>query len=155
MTEVFGKQRALSFVRSGFLTILFLLAFNVLALALPPADRFIPTNPAYNQIFGKSLRIIIASLTAFWLSERLDVYVFSQIRAKFKNKGLWLRNNLSNFIGQFFDTTVFMFLAFYRPGNFGFIISLILPYWLLKCSMSVIETPFAYWGVKWLKTEVK
>ena len=56
------------------------------------------------------------------------------------------------------DTTIFMFLAFYafnKPfsDNFGFLLSLILPYWFLKCFMSVIETPLVYLGVKWLKNE--
>jgi len=49
-----------------------------------------------------------------------------------------------------------MFLAFYafnKPlaDNVPFLIGLILPYWLLKCLMSIIETPFVYLGVKWLK----
>jgi uncharacterized PurR-regulated membrane protein YhhQ (DUF165 family) len=44
-----------------------------------------------------------------------------------------------------------MFLAFYTSGSFWFIVSLIWPYWLLKCSMSIIETPLTYAGVAWLK----
>lgn len=155
VTEVYGKARAVSFVKSGFVMLVFLLFFNLLALALPPATRFESTNPAYTQVFGKSLRIIVASLTAFWLSERFDVYVFSKIRRKLGASKLWLRNNASNFVSQLFDTIIFMFLAFYHPGNFWFILSLVWPYWLLKCSMSVIETPFTYVGVQWLKTARK
>jgi uncharacterized PurR-regulated membrane protein YhhQ (DUF165 family) len=53
-----------------------------------------------------------------------------------------------------------MTLAFYAldktpADNWTFLISLIIPYWLLKCSMSVIETPFVYLGVRWLKEESK
>lgn len=151
VVEVYGKKRAISFVQSGFVMLVFLLFFNILALALPPAARFEATNPAYQQIFGKSLRIILASLTAFWLAERLDVLVFTKIRQRLGTSKLWLRNNLSNFISQLIDTVVFMFLAFYQPGNFWFILSLIWPYWLLKCSMSVLETPLSYLGVKWLR----
>jgi queuosine precursor transporter len=153
VSEVAGKQKALSFMKSSLKILLFLFAFNLLALALPAADRFQPTVPAYQEVFGKSQRMIIASLIAFWLSERFDIYIFSKIRKKLGNSKLWLRNNASNFIGQFFDTTIFMFLAFSRPGNFWFIWSLIIPYWLIKCSISVIETPFTYFGVRWLRTE--
>ncbi len=35
----------------------------------------------------------------------------------------------------------------------GFLFSLILPYWLLKYSMSIIETPLVYLGVMWLREE--
>lgn len=150
--EVYGRKRALSFVKSGFYMLFFLALFNVLALVLPPAERFLPTAEAYNTIFSKSLRIIVASLTAFYVSERLDVYVFSRIKEKMKDTQLWLRNNLSNFFGQLIDTIIFMFLAFYSPGNFWFILSLIWPYWLLKFGFTAFGTPLTYAGVKWLKT---
>jgi uncharacterized PurR-regulated membrane protein YhhQ (DUF165 family) len=59
---------------------------------------------------------------------------------------------------MFFDTFIFMILAFYgiKQGfseNFTFIFSIAIPYWLLKCFMSVMETPFTYWGIKWLREE--
>lgn len=151
VTEVYGKERARSIIRSGLMVLIGLAIYTLLAISLPPAGRFIDSNPAYQQIFSKSLRIIVASLTAFFIAERFDVYIFSKIREKLGKKRLWLRNNLSNFLGQLFDTTIFMFLAFYTPGSFSFILSLIWPYWLLKCSMSVIETPLTYLGVSWLK----
>ena len=145
VTEVCGKKRALSFMRSTLYILVVLALYNILVLVLPPAARY-TNNAAYLTIFGKSLRITLASLAAFFVAERLDIHIFSKIRQKFGKNRLWLRNNLSNFIGQLFDTTIFMFLAFYRPGNFWFIVSLIWPYWLLKCFASVVETPFTYWG---------
>lgn len=151
VTEVYGKDRARSFIRSCLYVLIGLAAYNLLAISLPPAQRFLPTNDAYNLIFSKSLRITLASLTAFFLAERFDVFVFSKIREKIGVKHLWFRNNLSNFLGQLFDTAIFYTLAFYEPGNLGFIISIGWPYWLLKCFMSVIETPFTYLGVSWLK----
>src|SRR5947199_392841 len=83
-----------------------------------------------------------------------DIGTFIRVRVKLVKKKLLLRNNVSNFVSQFFDTSVFMFLAFYAvdksiSSNMSFLFSLILPYWLLKCFMSVIETPFVYAGVKW------
>ena len=108
------------------------------------------------EVFGLSIRFSIASLTAFAIAEFLDVLVYSKIRQKFGKGKLWLRNNMSNFISQLIDTSTFMILAFYALDksfgvNMSFILGLIIPYWLLKCSMSIIETPFVYLGVKWLK----
>jgi uncharacterized integral membrane protein (TIGR00697 family) len=90
----------------------------------------------------------------------LDVMVFSRLREVMHKKALWFRNNVSNIVSQFFDTTLFITLAFYafdKPfsNNFSFLLGLILPYWLLKCAMSVIETPLVYAGVAWLKGEKK
>jgi len=88
----------------------------------------------------------------------MDVYIFSKIREKMGKKALWFRNNVSNFISQLIDTVIFMTLAFYALGqpfgsNVAFLVGLILPYWLIKCSMSILETPLVYLGVNWLKKD--
>jgi uncharacterized integral membrane protein (TIGR00697 family) len=156
ITEVHGSARARSVIRSGLVVIFLILLFSLFATSLPPSQRFISSEGAYDEIFGLSARIAAASLIAFTLAEFLDVLVFARIRARFGKRGLWIRNNVSNFVSQFVDTTVFMILAFYAfdrsfDANVSFLVSLILPYWLLKCFMSVVETPLAYLGVRWLK----
>lgn len=158
ITEVFGKPRAQSIVRSGLVMVFLLMIFSAFATWLPATPRFIKTNPAYVTIFGLSVRIAASSLTAFAIGEFLDVLLFARLRKKFGTKNLWLRTNVSNFVSQFFDTTLFMFLAFYSAAlpfgaNFSFLTGLILPYWLLKCFMSIIETPLVYLGVRWLKSD--
>jgi len=156
ITEVFGKERTRSVIRSGLLVIFLLFVFSLIATALPPSVRFASREAAFDTIFQLSARIAAASLTAFTLAEFLDLFIFVKLREKLKKYGLWFRNNVSNIVSQFVDTSVFMFLAFYalnKPfgDNVSYLWSLILPYWLLKCFMSVIETPFVYWGVRWLK----
>lgn len=156
ITEVYGKDRARSLVQSGLTMILFFLLFSLLATHLPTTKRFATSEKAYELIFSVSARISAASLIAFSIGEFLDVFIFAQIRQKLGKKNLWLRTNASNIISQFFDTTIFMLLAFYaldKPiaPNLTFLSGLILPYWLLKCFMSIIETPLVYLGVKWLQ----
>jgi queuosine precursor transporter len=158
ITEVYGKERTRSIIRSGLFTVLIILLFSLLSTSLPPSTRFESSESAYDAVFGLSARIAAASLTAFAIAEFLDVFIFVKVRERLGKGALWLRTNVSNFVSQFFDTVIFMFLAFYafdKPlgDNFGFLFSLILPYWFLKCLMSVIETPFVYLGVKWLKSD--
>lgn len=158
IVEVYGKERALSVVRSGFIVVFLILAFSVLVTLLPPSVRFKESETAYDNIFGKSARIAAASLTAFVLSELIDVAVFYRLKKKMGKKALWFRNNASNFISQFADTLIFITLAFWafdKPflNNLTFLTSLIVPYWMLKCSLSVLETPLVYLGVSWLKKD--
>jgi queuosine precursor transporter len=157
ITEVFGRERARSVVQSGMIIIFLVLVVSLLFTALPPSMRFRESESAYDDVFGKSARIAAASLTAFTIAGFLDIYIFSRLRQRLGKHALWLRNNVSNFIAQFFDTTLFIFLAFYalnRPfsDNATFLFGLIIPYWLLKCAMSIIETPFVYAGVRWLRS---
>lgn len=156
ITEVYGKERTKSIIQSGLVVVFLILVFSLIATSLPPSIRFTKTEPAYETVFGVSARIAASSLTAFALAEFVDVLIFVKIREKLGKKGLWLRTNLSNFGSQLVDTVVFMFLAFYaldKPflNNASFLFSLIIPYWILKSLMSIIETPFVYLGVKWLK----
>jgi len=152
--EVHGKERAKSFMRAGFITLLFVFCFTLVSILLPPAGRFENSNQAYTQIFSTSLRIIVASLTAFWISERLDILIFQRLKEKLAvNYGLWFRNNVSNIFSQFIDTVLFIFLAFYSTGRFWFVVSLIIPYWLLKCLFSALDTPLTYAGVAWLRKD--
>lgn len=156
VTEVYGKERARSIVRSSLVVIFLLLLYSLLVTNLPASKRFASSESAYDAVFGLSARISAASLIAFALSDFLDIYVFVWLREKFGKGRLWLRNNVSNFVSQFIDSGVFLILAFYAldqsfGSNMGFIISLLIPYWLLRCALSVLETPLVYLGVKWLK----
>ena len=157
ITEVFGRERTRSVIRSGLIVIALILFVSILFTNLPPSQRFELSEKAYDTIFGLSARIAAASLTAFAIAEFLDVLVFVRVREALGKSRLWLRNNLSNFSAQFIDTIVFITLAFYAfdrslDSNIAFLASLIIPYWLLKCSISILETPLVYLGVKWLKT---
>ena len=156
VAEVYGRARARSVVRSGIIVVFILFLFTILATSLPPSMRFTKSENAYDTIFGFSTRLEAASLIALIISEFTDIYVFLKIKKKLGSKALWFRNNLSNGIAQLFDTILFITLAFYaldKPvyDNLIFLSSVILPYWLLKCFASAIETPFVYLGVKWLR----
>lgn len=158
IVEVYGKARARGVVYIGIAMIGLLVLYSALATALPPSTRFAPTEPSYDAIFHASIRISLASLTAFAVAELLDVAVFAKLRERMHNRKLWLRNNLSNFIGFFVDSLIFLTLAFYAldqslSSNFSFIAGLLVPYWLLKCALSVFGTPLVYAGVRWLKKE--
>lgn len=155
ISEVKGKDRAKSVVYSSLFMVALIMVFSIFVTWLPASSRF-GFEKEYDIIFSKSARISAASLIAFLVSGLLDVFIFYRLKENTKGKMLWLRSNVSNYISQLVDTFVFMFLAFYAldkgfGDNFSFLISITIPYWLLKCFMSTVETPFTYWGVKWLR----
>ncbi len=158
ITEVYGKERTRSVIRAGLVMVALTFAFAGLATWLPASPRFADMEPHYDAVFTQSMRMSFASLLAFAIAEFTDLLIFVRIRKSMGAKALWLRNNVSNFAAQFLDTVIFMLIAFWAfdqsaGANLSFIISLIIPYWLVKCAMSILETPFVYWGVRWLRTE--
>ena len=153
--EVFGKEKAKQLMYGALIAQILVLIIVAVAIKMPPATRF-EHNEAYGLIFGNSIRIIIASLIAFFLSQTHDIWAFSFWKKQTRGKFLWLRNNLSTFISQFIDTTLFMFIAFYMitpKFDVSFIFSLIIPYWLFKIAFAVIDTPLVYGLVYWLRKD--
>lgn len=160
ITEVYGPQRARRIVRLGLMAVVLQLFTALLFTRLPTSQEFASNNVAYDTIFGTSIRFAIASLAAFASSELLDITVFSKVKQRMGKRKLWLRTNLANFSSQFVDSAVFLTVAFYAANltvgaNASFITGLLIPYWLLRCGLSVIETPFVYAGVRWLRPTEK
>jgi uncharacterized integral membrane protein (TIGR00697 family) len=160
VVEVHGRARARSMVFAGLIVVALLILYVSLVTHLPASHRFASKESAYETIFRSSIQLAAASLVAFAASELLDVAIFSKLREKLGRRGLWLRNNLSNFVAMLADSAIFISLAFYSlhhsfSTNVTFLISLIIPYWLIKCFLSIVETPFVYLGVWWLRKPEK
>lgn len=156
VNEVYGRERARSLVRIGLVIVVLQVLAALFFTSLPASDRFLANESAYDAIIGTSIRFGLAGIVAFAVAEFLDVYVFSRMRDWLGQKKLWLRNNASNFVSQFVDAVVWTTLAFWTfdqsaGSNVGFIVSIVIPYWLLRCALSVAETPLVYLGVWWLR----
>jgi uncharacterized integral membrane protein (TIGR00697 family) len=156
VVEVYGRKRARSMVLSGLTTVALLILFSLLATSLPASTRYAGSEPAYEAVFKSSVQISVASIAAFAVSELLDVMIFNKLRTRLGERALWFRNNASNVVSELADSAVFVTLAFYTfsmspSQNSSFLVSIIVPYWLVRCALSVLETPLVYLGVRWLR----
>ena len=162
LTEVHGKARALQLVRNAFIALFASIIMLVFFVALPFSERSFVTTE-YTAVFGASARILVASLVAYYFAQTHDVRAFTLWKHRTSGRHLWLRNNLSTIVSQFIDTAIFYTIAFLHiPGvpsvintpaayNFGFILNLMLPYYGLKVLVALLDTPFVYLGVRWLR----
>jgi uncharacterized integral membrane protein (TIGR00697 family) len=151
--EVRGKKTTAVFIYAGFVALLVSIILVWIGIIMPPAG-FYKNNEAYLSVFSSSIRIIIASMIAFLISQTHDIWAFNFWKRKTGGKYLWLRNNLSTIASQFIDTAIFTSIAFYHmtPEFTSIrIIQMIIPYWLLKVGFAVLDTPFIYILVKWLR----
>ena len=153
IAEVYGKKKAKQVVWAALVAQVLVLILTFISIKLPPAGRY-HLNEQYVQVFSGSLRMIIASLIAFTVSQTYDIWAFEWFKNITKGKMLWLRNNLSTMSSQAIDTLLFMFIAFYGINDkftVSFILQLCLSYWLFKILFALIDTPFVYLLVKWLR----
>lgn len=151
--EVFGRAEASRFVNMATIMLVVLFVMMGVCIAIPPNESW-GMQEQYAMVFGSSLRMTIASLVSFAVAQQLDVFMFSFWGKVTKGKHLWIRNNLSTIVSQLIDTTIFEFIAFWHLNDkftTSYIISLIIPYWLFKVVFALLDTPFCYLGVRWLR----
>ncbi len=153
ISEVHGFKRARNFFWISVMSMIFTLIMMYVCIKLPANETW-NNQDAYQNVFSSSIRMTIASIIAFLISQYHDILSFEFWKTKTKGKFLWLRNNFSTIVSQFLDTSIFMFIAFYKMTpkfTIPFIFSLIIPYWLFKIAFAILDTPLCYLGVKWLK----
>lgn len=162
--EVWGKKASKQLINTGVIAMAIMIVITWISVNVPvgrfagvPKDQIDTYTTAYNGFFSVSIRMAIASILAFYLSQLSDILVFHFWRKKTKGKMYWLRKNVSTFISEMVDSAIFMFVAFYDPTNFpaSLVIKLMLPYYIFKVLFSVLDTPFAYLGIWWARRDEK
>ena len=149
--EIYGKRVAKFFVLAGFFCTALFILYSLVSLSMPWAEAGLWAKEGYNQIFGVSIRIAVASLAAFVIAEYQDVFAFFFFRERFGAKLFWLRSFLSNLWSQFLDTVIFMVIAFAGVYSTSTLISIIISWWLYKVAMGFLYTPLSYLGLRLLK----
>ncbi|MFZ1720707.1 MAG: queuosine precursor transporter [Candidatus Moraniibacteriota bacterium] len=149
--EVFGKQIAKLFVLAGFGSTALFIGYSFLSLSLPWSSEGAWVMTGYDQVFGLSVRIAIASLVAFLIAQYQDVLSFFFFRDKMRIRAFWLRSFLSNVWSQLLDTVIFMLIAFAGVYNVRTLVSIILTWWLYKVAMGFVYTPLSYVGISLLR----
>jgi len=140
ISEIWGKELAQSVVMGGFITLVLVFVLTTASILWPPAS-FWPHQQAYQTILGSSARIMVASLTAYLLSQYHDVWAFHFWKRMTTERFLWLRNNASTIVSQLLDSVVFITIAFY--GSLP-VVPLILGQWVVKVGIALLDTPFVY-----------
>ena len=122
MNEYYGQRgvKFLSWLGAGLIAYAFFMFYG--SIQLVPADWWpssqqargvVDINASFNGIFGQGLGIIIGSLSAFILSQILDVTIFHYIKKRTGESMLWLRSTGSTLFSQLIDTFVVTSIAFY------------------------------------------
>jgi uncharacterized integral membrane protein (TIGR00697 family) len=149
--EVYGKKIAKMFVLAGVISTALFILYSLISLVLPWAEKGLWAKDSYNMMFGISARVSIASLVAFAIGEYQDVFSFFFFKKKIGEKRFWLRSNLSNIWSQFWDSTIFMLIAFLGVYEIHTLIVLTLTWWFYKVVMGFFYTPLSYLGIRILR----
>jgi queuosine precursor transporter len=154
INEYFGRDgvRKLSFITAGLIAYSFLIL--LLAINIPAANGISPVNDdQFSAVFGQSMWIIVGSITAFLVSQLIDVSLFWFFKNKTGESKIWLRTTGSTVISQLFDSFIVLGIAFWLPGKIDSetYISSGLTGYTFKLATAVLLTPLIYLGHYWIK----
>ncbi|MBZ9626735.1 queuosine precursor transporter [Psychroflexus sp. CAK1W] len=152
ISEVYGKKKANQVVTLGIFASVFSLLIIMVADAVPSTSWSPVSNEIFTDVFGATTIAVGASMMAYLLAQYVDIYIFHFWKKLTRGKHLWLRNNFSTFLSQFVDTFAVVFLlSVFGELKWELFWGLLLSGFLFKVLIAVIDTPFLYLIVYFLR----
>ncbi len=149
INEYFGEKgvKKLSLITASLIAYCFVLLYFALKIPAVKGEGLV-SDFQFNGVFGQSMWIIVGSITAFLVSQLIDVTIFHFFKKKTGNKMIWLRSTGSTVISQLFDSFIVLGIAFWMTGKMTtevYIASAFTGYFV-KLIIAILMTPFIYLG---------
>jgi queuosine precursor transporter len=159
MTDIVNEYYGPKAVRRISYTAVILIAYAFLmyylAMGVPAADFWFGTgvkngvpnmSNAFNAIFGQGMWIIFASITAFLVSQIVDVTIFHRIKKVTGEKRVWLRATGSTLVSQLVDSFIVLFIAFKigQGWSWQLVLAICVMNYIYKATMAIVLTPVIY-----------
>lgn len=144
LNEKYGRAEARKAVWFGFFTLLMTTVIMQMVLVFKPQETDIAQS-SLETIFGLMPRLALGSLTAYFISQFLDVRLYSRIRKYYSTSSqLWIRSNGSTMVSSFVDTLIFCTIAFAGLYNWSVWFEILLTTYLAKFLLTAVSTPILY-----------
>ena len=152
LTEVYGYKRSRRVIWAGFGAMVFASVMSFIVTSLPAAKTMsAESQAAVNMVFGQTWRILLASLSAFWLGEFANSFVLAKLKVKTEGKWLWTRTIGSTAVGEAIDSLIFYPVAFLGTWSNEQVVSVMIGNYFIKVMWEVVATPLTYKVVGFLK----
>ena len=146
LAEIWGYKTAKKVIYITFLCNVAFIAFTSIGIILPYPDYMESTQMAYTTVFTYVPRIVVSSLIAFLSGELVNAKILVKIKERQKSdKHLFIRTIGSSLVGYFFDTVLFVIIAFAGTVTMRDLISMIVVQYFAKAIIeAALGTPLAY-----------
>ena len=138
--ELWGKHAARQTVWFGLICQAIIAGIIQLSILAPHA-AFWDLQHEYELILSVGANVVAASFIAFAISQILDIFIYQKLKEKTRGKMLWLRSNLSTYLGQAVDSIIFVNIVFYASDQK---LSILVGSIFIKVLLSLLMTPMVY-----------
>jgi len=139
LQEYFGKGATIRAIICNFALLITYLFMCQLHLAYEPS-RFDFMQHHFETMLSPMLRITLASIGSYFLSQLFDSYLYSKLKASLHGKHILLRNTITIATSQLFFTILFTFTALY--GTIHNVWHIIVISYAVKIIVIICSTPF-------------
>ena len=146
MSEKYGAKESRKAIILGVVSQVIFVIMTQIGLLYTPAPEDLAQG-SMKGLFSINLRVSIASIVMYFVSNMADIYIFEKIKEKVPGK-LWLRNNVSTMICNSIENYLFSFLAFAGLMDITTILSIATLASVLEIVIAVCDTPFLYLSKK-------
>lgn len=146
MSEKYGAKESRKAIILGVVSQVIFVIMTQIGLLYIPAPEDL-AQESMKGLFSINLRVSIASIVMYFVSNMADIYIFEKIKEKVPGK-LWLRNNVSTMICNSLENYFFSFLAFAGLMDIPTILSIATLASILEIVIAVCDTPFLYLSKK-------
>lgn len=143
LSECYGKDTSKKAVFTGIGFMVFFLIISQVTLWFTPNEYDI-ANPSLVGLFTLSIRTTASSLIMYAIANLADVWLFHKLKDAFKDKKLWLRNNIATITCNCLENFGFVFLAFFGIFEFEELISIAITTCIIETLIAILDTPFIY-----------
>jgi uncharacterized integral membrane protein (TIGR00697 family) len=164
LTEVYGYARSRKVVWAGFGALAFATVVCQVVLALPAAPGWefmataldgarvtLPRQEAWQQVFGSTWRIVLASMLGFFAGEFANSFTLAKLKLRTGGRWLWTRTIGSTVVGEMVDSLIFYPIAFWGLWTPERVLQVMAANYTLKVLWEVLATPLTYAVVRRLK----
>ena len=145
VAECYGRAKAFQTVAFCFVADLAFLGLGHAAVGMTAANSS-PVADALATLFAFLPWVLAGGLTAFLVSQFVDIWMFHYLKKITDGKHLWLRNCGSTAVSQIIDTTLVWTIISLGMDIDIDLISVIGISYALKLVVALADTPFCYWG---------
>lgn len=144
LNEKYGVEEAQKSVYLGFFALLMFTIITQIDLHYISNEADF-AGEAMKTLFTITPRICFASMSAYFVSNMMDVYLYKFIRNILpSDKFLWVRNNGATCLSQLFDTAMFTYIGFAGVFSKEVVFQLFITTYFIKVFIAILDTPFLY-----------
>lgn len=148
LQEHYGPNAAQKIIKQCLCFMLFFAALSQIHIFYIPSAED-TAQSAYQLLFAPAPRLLFASLLTFLIVQKIDVFVFAQLKARMPSASFALRTSFSLLFSQLLDTILFTCIGLY--GLISSVFDMIILSFLIKALVIAALFPLTSLSKKWIR----